>query len=403
MLTPGLALPRCLMLQKTNSRRQHVISIRGFVLNYESSRNRVAPEADCYGLNFNINGLFPALFCGDEIRSPPVSSQSRPSICLHKVHHYNCWQNISNMSTYLITQATGQQSRWVISYLLTAGSKIHAVVRDLQKIPPSLQHPNITLFEGESKNFEDILNAAQGCKGVFLNTFPYPGLEALQAKTVVEACQKAGVETIVAATTHGTANKAMWDDEATKEINLHQYFSSKATVEEIVRAGGFQAYTILRPAVIHHDFFVPGCYGNFPRLPTHGELDHLLEDGAKVPYTDANDIGKYAAAALQDPTKFAGQEINLGNELLTIEEARDILTKVSGRQVRATKRTQKEVEDMGISVFGQAFHLLSNIKDFSWTTASAKEVQNKFGIPFTSLEAAVQRDRALLLECLPAE
>lgn len=305
------------------------------------------------------------------------------------------------MTTYLITQATGQQSRWVISHLLAAGSKIHAVVRDLQKVPPSLQDPSITLFQGESKNFEDMFKAAQGCTGAFLNTFPYPGLEALQAKTVVEACQKAGIERIVVATTHGTAIKAMWDDEATKEINLHQYFSSKATVEEIVRAGGFKAYTIVRPAVIHHDFFVPGCYGNFPRLPTHGELDHLLEDGAKVPYTDANDIGKYVAAALQDPAKFASQEINLGNELLTIEEVRDILTKVSGRQVRATKRTQKEVEEMGISVFGQAFHLMSNIKDMSWTTATAKEVQEKFGIPFTSLEAAVQRDRALLLECLP--
>lgn len=306
------------------------------------------------------------------------------------------------MGTFLVTQATGQQSRWVISHLLAAGSKIHAVVRDLQKVPPVLQDPSITLFRGESQNFEDILKAAQGCKGVFLNTFPYPGLEALQAKTVVEACQKAGIEQIVVATTHGTANKAMWDDEITKEINLHQYFSSKAAVEEIVRAGGFQSYTILRPAVIHHDFFKPGCYGNFPRLPTHGELDHILEDGARLPFTDASDVGKYAAAALRDPAKFGGQEIDLGNELVTIEEARDILTQVSGRPVWVTKRTQKEVEEMGISVFGQAFHLLSNIKDLSWTIAGAKEVQDKFGIPFTSLEAAVQRDRALLLECLPA-
>lgn len=306
------------------------------------------------------------------------------------------------MSTYLVTQATGGQGRSVISHLLAAGHKIHAVVRDLQKVPPSLQHPSITLFQGESKNFEDIFKAAQGCKGVFLNTFPYPGLEALQAKTIVEASRKAGVENIVAATTHSTGNKAMWDDDATKAINLHGYFTSKATVEDIVRAGGFHAYTILRPAVLHFDFFVPGAYGNFPRLPSDGELDHLLDDGARLPMTDANDIGKYAAAAFQDPAKFGGQEIDLGNELLTIEEIRDILIRVSGRQVRAPKRTQKELEEMGIAVFGQAFHLMSNIKDLSWTTARAKETQEKFGIPFTSLEEALQRDKALLLECLPA-
>ncbi|KAL1883352.1 hypothetical protein Daus18300_000410 [Diaporthe australafricana] len=307
------------------------------------------------------------------------------------------------MASYLITQATGQQSRWVISYLLAAGAKVHAVVRDIQKVPPVLQNPSVTLFQGESKNHDDILRAAQGCKGVFLNTVPYPGLETLQAKTVVEACREAGVETIVVATTHGTSHKDMWDDDATKEIQLHGYFSSKTTVEEIVRSGGFQAYTILRPAVLHHDFFVPGAHMNFPRLPTHGVLDHLLVEGARVPYTDSSDVGKYAAAALQDPTKFNGQEIDLGSELLTIEEVRDILVKVSGRQVGVTAHTPKEVEELGINVFGQSFHLMSNIKDLSWTTASAREVERKFGIPFTSIEVALQRDRALLLECLPEE
>ncbi|OHE99698.1 NmrA-like family protein [Colletotrichum orchidophilum] len=305
------------------------------------------------------------------------------------------------MTTYLITQATGQQSRSVISHLLQTGAKIHAVVRDLQKVPSSLQHPSITLFQGESKNLDDILPAAQGCKGAFLNTFPYPGLEVLQSKTMVEACQKAGVEIVVTATTHGTGNKTFWDDDIIKEIQLHQYFSSKAEVEEIVRAGGFKSYTILRPAVLHFDFFVPGVYGNFPRLPTDGEIDDILVDGARVPYTDANDVGKYAAAALQNPTKFNGQEINMGNEVLTMEEVRDILVKVSGRKVGVTKRTPEELEKLGISVFGQKFHLMSNVKDLSWTTQSSKDVGEKFGMPLGSIEEALQRDKALLLQCLP--
>lgn len=307
------------------------------------------------------------------------------------------------MATYLVTQATGQQSRWVVTHLLAAGAKVHAVVRDLQKVPPILQDPGVTLFQGESKNFEDIFRAAQGCRGVFLNTVPFPGLEALQAKTVVEACKKAGVESIVAATTFAASNKAMWDDDGTKKIQLHQYFTSKAEVEDIVRGGEFQAYTILRPAVIHHDFFLPGCLQNFPRLPTHGELDHLLNEGAKMAYTDAHDVGKYAAAALQNPSKFGGQEYDLANELLTMQDVRDILTKVSGREVRATKRTPAEMDEMGISVFGQKFYLWVNIKDLSSVPVVANEVQAKSGIRFTSLEAALQRDKARLLECLPAK
>lgn len=141
--------------------------------------------------------------------------------------------------------------------------------------------------------------------------------------------------------------------------------------------------------------------GTFQRLPTHGVLDHLLDDGARVPYTDANDVGRFAAAALRDPVKFGGQEIDLGNEVLTIEEVRDILVRISGREVGVVKRTLEEVEAMGISVFGQRFHLMANIKDLSWTTASAREVEGKFEMPLTSVEEALKRDRALLLECLP--
>lgn len=305
------------------------------------------------------------------------------------------------MSTYLITQASGQQSRAVITRLLATGAKIHAVVRDIQKVPPILQNPSITLFQGESKNFDDIFKAAQGCKGVFLNTVPFPGLELLQAKTVVEACKKAGVEIIVAATSQATADKALWDDEWTKQVGLHGYFSSKSEVEAIVRNAGFPAHTLLRPAVLHHDFFLPGALQNFPRLPTHGELDHLSNEGVKVAFTDAQDVGKYAAAALQDPVKFGGQEIDLANELLTIDDVSDVLTKVSGRRVRAVKRTQRELQDMGIVVFGQTFFNWANNKDLSTIPPIAKETQAKFGIPFTPLEASLQRDRTLLFECLP--
>ncbi|KAH8891148.1 NAD(P)-binding protein [Thozetella sp. PMI_491] len=304
------------------------------------------------------------------------------------------------MATYLITQATGQQSQAVIAHLLAAGAKIHAVVRDLQKVPPLLQNnPNIVLFKGESVNFEQIVTAAQGCKGAFLNTYPIPGLEAQQAQTVADACKKAGVESIVLSTTFKTGDRAIWDDEETKGIQLHDYFSSKAAAEDAVRSAGLKAYTILRPAFIHIDYLVPSADHNFPALSKKGELEHSYNDGARMPQTDVQDVGAYAAAALQDPAKFGGQEIDLDNESLTIEEVRDILAKVSGREVRLRKRSPEEIESLKPTFFAQRFHLWANSKPL---TGAPDEVQAKFGIPFTSLEAALQRDKARLLECIPA-
>ncbi|KAM0473815.1 hypothetical protein ACHAPX_007861 [Trichoderma viride] len=306
------------------------------------------------------------------------------------------------MATYLVTQATGQQSLSVIAHLLAAGFKIHAVVRDPTKIPSALKQQGITIFKGESTNFEEIFQAAQGCQGAFLNTFPIPGIEALQAKTIVEACKKAGIENLVAATTFTTENRAFWDDEATKEVGLHDYWVSKEQVEEAVRAGNFKSYTIVRPGVLHTDFMLPGVHLNFPALAERGVLDHAFNDGVPIFYTDIQDVGKYVAAAFQNPAKFAGQGINLIKDLLTAEEVGDILAKVSGRDIPVKRRANVEVEALQASAHGMLFHLWANKKDLTPYVNVAKEVQTKFGIPLTSLEAALQRDKARLLECLPA-
>lgn len=301
------------------------------------------------------------------------------------------------MATYLVTQATGLQSQWVIKHLLSAGVNVHAVVRSLSKVPSTLQDPRIKLFQGESKNPEEILLAAQGCKGVFLNTFPIPGLEAAQARAVVEACLKAGVESIVVSTVILADDKDMANDAATGD-----YYVSKAAVEDIVRRADFKAYTILRPAIISQDYMVPHSYQNFPELSTHGELAHCLNEGVRLPHTDAHDVGKYAAAALLDPAKFNGQEIDLFGEVLTIEESRHIITKVSGKDVRVRRRTPAEQEETLKTVFGQRFHLVANTRDFSSAADVPKKTYAKFGIPLTSLEETLRREKDRLLESLPA-
>lgn len=307
------------------------------------------------------------------------------------------------MATYLVTQATGQQSRAVIKHLLASGAKVHAVVRDLTKeLPADLKHDSITLFQGESKTFDDIYAAAQGCKGVFLNTFPIPGLEALQARTIVEASKKAGVESVVAASTVMTDNRAQWDNNEIKAIQLHGYWASKYELEGIVRGSGFsKGYTIVRPGMIHYDLFLPGSMGNFPRLSTHAEIDDLLQPGRTITWTDCDDIGRYAAAALLDPAKYSGQELDLVGASLDFEEVCAIVSKVSGRKVQAVKRTWEQLGEMGAQVFGQAFQLMANMKDWSYVIDNAKKVEEKFGMKMTSLEDALVRDRAQLLAGLP--
>ncbi|VUC23417.1 unnamed protein product [Clonostachys rosea] len=305
------------------------------------------------------------------------------------------------MNTYLVTQATGRQSQWTIKHLLAAGAKVHAVVRNLEKLPTVLNEANVTVFKGESTDSEAVFEAAQGCKGAFLNTFPYPpGIEAQQATSIVEACKKAGVETIVASTTFNTGDKALWDNNVTKEIGLHGYYESKALVEDVVRGAGFQSYTILRPSFIHFDYLLPSVYMNYPTLPIDGTLLHSLDDGVPIAHTDAHDIGKYAAAALQNPEKFDREEIDLANEFLTPVEVGEILKKASGKDIQVRKRTGLEMEEANDTVGLHKFHAWINTRDLKHGPERTKAVQAKFGILFTSLESALQRENTSLLECL---
>ncbi|KAJ4329271.1 hypothetical protein N0V84_000164 [Fusarium piperis] len=305
------------------------------------------------------------------------------------------------MPTYLITQATGKQSQYVTDHLLATGAKIHAVVRNPNKLPPVLQRPGVKIFKGESTDFEAVFQAAQGCKGAFLNTFPIPGLETQQAKTITEACKKAGVETLVASTSFLTGDKELWDDKETEEVGIRSYYQSKHEVEQVVRNAGFNSYTILRPGFIHFDFLLPNVYGNFPALPAKAELDHSFNDNATMIYTDANDIGKYATAAFQNPDKFGGQAIQLGKSNLTLEETRQILIKITGREVTSRRRTPEEVEAAKAAVPAQKFNLWANIKDFGPAAAEGKDVEARFGIPIATLEEALRRDKTQLLECIP--
>lgn len=305
------------------------------------------------------------------------------------------------MSAYLITQATGIQALATITFLVESGASVHAVVRDPQKeLPSILKHPNVTIFKGDSTDFESIFNAAQGCKAAYLNTFPLPGIETQQAKTICEAAKKAGVKSIVACTTFHTSKRELWDIEDTKKTGLYYYFISKSEVENTVRSAGFDTYTILRPGFIHSDYMKPHVLMNFPELTTEATLYHLYDEDNCMPHTAVKDIGNYAAAALQDPTKFGGAEIELGYELLTVKESRDILAKVSGKDVKLRRIPEEEREEALKAVNARGFHTWASAVDLRVSKDVGIATQEKYGISFTSLEQTLQKEKSRLLEAI---
>ncbi|KAL5878031.1 hypothetical protein ACKVWC_007176 [Pyricularia oryzae] len=304
------------------------------------------------------------------------------------------------MSTFLVVQATGGQSQWVITHLLKSGAKVHALVRDVNKpLPAILKAEGVTLFQGEALDSDAVYAAAKSTTGVFLNTFTSE-TEIQQAESVIEGARRAGVETIVASTAIGSGDKTVLESEHTKNSGLHMYYVNKNGIEEAVKKGGFKSWTILHPAYIHFDIFTPRNAFNFPRMP-QGILDHVLDAGRKIAHTDASDIGRYATAALTDPAKFNGEIVELGLAMDCDEMAAG-LSKVSGKKVEAVRYTFEEARKAGVFQFGMAFQLLANGFDFSDLAGAGLRNQEKYGMGLMTFEESMVRDKEELMSTLVA-
>jgi uncharacterized protein YbjT (DUF2867 family) len=300
------------------------------------------------------------------------------------------------MSTYLVVCATGQQGRAVVKHLLAANCKVHAVVRDpLKETARQLENQGVVLFKGENNDFPVFHEAAKGCKGVCLNQPMLPQVH--EVRGIVQACKEAEVETVVLSTAFFTGDKSKWDDAQSAKDGVRDYYAVKSEMETVVRDAGLKHYTILRPGWYHANYLLPNSKWYYPDLATSNELIHSYNPGVKVAHLDEEDIGKYAVAALLDPVKFNGEEIDLGNENLTVQEAVELLRKASGRDIKVRNRTSEEVAAAMTTVPTQTFQFWSRRVD---VTIDGELLEKKYGIRMTTFEEYFEREKSRLLASL---
>ncbi|KAF8144007.1 NAD dependent epimerase/dehydratase [Mycena galopus ATCC 62051] len=253
------------------------------------------------------------------------------------------------MPIFLITSATGRQGTSTARLLLAKGAQVNVLVRDLTyPAALALQSLGATLFKGGFNDISSITAAIQGVSSVFLNTPPdltNPNGEAQTAEAFVAAARAAGtVQSFVVSTVLHANRFADSADLKADYPFLAQYYGSKAGAEKVIRASGF-AYTILRPAWLMYNYIGQGTAYHFSQYVAERVLTVSSPRGWRVGHLGADDVGLFAAAALLDPTRFAGKEIELANESLTIEEVAAHLTEAVGAEVKVKYRTAEETAE----------------------------------------------------------
>lgn len=220
----------------------------------------------------------------------------------------------------LVSGGTGQQGGAVARSLLGQGQNVRVLTRSPEKARV-LQALGAELVQGDFGDPDSLRDALRGVDGLFLMGTPFEkGMEAeiAQGKAAIDACLKQpGLHVVyssVVAADRGTGIP---------------HFETKDKVERYLKASGLQ-YTILRPVFFMENFESPWL---LPALES-GLLRTPLLAHRPLQMIALHDIGEFAAAAFLRPGEFAGMEIDLAGDKLTLTEAVLRISRALGKMIR---------------------------------------------------------------------
>lgn len=289
--------------------------------------------------------------------------------------------------TILVTGATGTLGRATIKSLIPLHCHIRALVRsNTSSASKALELLGVELVVGSFDDIPSLECAIDGVHAIFLNVSPSaedPEAETRHANNVTTVATRTGssVQTIVYSTTLLTGQHSTFPGWNTWNEFARQYWLSKAANEDHVRTSGIPNWTILRPCTFMSNYLKPLAPFFFPELLSQGVLRTALTAETPTMLISPDDIGRFAAAALTQPDRFHGQEIDLGAEALTPPQIVAALSAASGRQIQAQYMPKDEVE----TLIPQS-HIIAAQTYFNERSAQmdAELLQKRWGIELTS-------------------
>lgn len=245
----------------------------------------------------------------------------------------------------LVLGATGKQGGATARALLASGTPVRALVRD-----PSSERAQALVQLGASLavgDLDDPTSLAEPCVGVraVFSVFmpdmrnPEADSERVQAKHIVAAAVAAGVPHFVHTSVSGANEYEQapgWADGrwhrsySVQAPPISDYWTSKADVDDLVRAAGFPVWTILRPTTFMEMFRRPSVY--FEGF-TGNRLMAVANPETIVKLIAVEDIGRAAAAAITDCERFNGVELHLVGDALTYAEICEVLSNAWDEQI----------------------------------------------------------------------
>ena len=216
----------------------------------------------------------------------------------------------------LVLGATGKQGGAAARNLKAKGWQVRALTRDpMKREALAFKNLGIEVLKGDFSDKDSLEKAVAGVYGVFaVTTGRDPNVEAQQGILMADIARAAGVKHYVFTSANG----------AGVHSNMQP---GKAKVQEHLKTLGMP-YTILAPVFFMENF-------NSQRSAIiYGTLMQGYAGDKKFQYIAVEDIGEFAALALEKPGQFADKLIDLAGDEFTLTQAAETIGKVIGRPMK---------------------------------------------------------------------
>lgn len=296
-------------------------------------------------------------------------------------------------SPILVTGATGKQGGAVVAALLQAGRSVRAMTRDPQSnAAQTLAAKGVEVVKGDFNDTASLDAALVGVDGVFsMQMGSHPGdpeTEIVTGKALVDAASRAGARVVVhtsVARAGDQHNFVGWDEGRWEPL----YWNNKSAVNEMVKAGGFPYWVILKPAMIMEDLIPPMVEMIWPSIRERGRFETAVEADTGIDWIAVKDVGTFAAAAFADPERFHGHEIDLAVETFTLPEVAAKITKATGKQVSAVTLSKEEALAKPYGELGYRHETWNNVEGYKVDIDAVRS----WGLPLTTLDQFIEPNR----------
>lgn len=224
----------------------------------------------------------------------------------------------------LVFGATGQQGGSVVTALLQAGWPVRALVRDPASAKAAaLRAAGATLLRGGFDDTAAMRAAMQGAHAVFSVQPSSPGGAITDADEI-----RYGIAVADLAAETGIRHLIYSSGSAVRDAPTGMaHFDTKSRIEAHIRALPIAA-TIVRPATFMELLVMPGFGLDQGRFTFFNHRDQPMQ------FLAVEDIGRFVAAILADPARFAGHTLELAGDSLTGAEMEAAFTAAAGRPIR---------------------------------------------------------------------